>query len=859
MSLIAKTQPAYFVIYAHDTKSQSADSRVVRDIIRYMKLMDSPTRSDRVAILRSEDPESEARDDILANQFCLLPEQIATNPVKKVLLFYSRVLRDYCTCVDGSTYVKDLKDTALNEIQRLRSNDTNTIILNTQRVLDIQTAIRAAVNRHTRKPWFHHVLTEIALLDLRVLLSKQPLKVIPVDLQSTDTVLEDLSFLNPTQHYVVPPPPIVVKVDAVEQTHKLLFNLLERIHGQLPPVALWLQELYTRGIEKLEENRSQADVVFRDALWLDIRAELWRAHIGGLRQTPWSQRQTERGDQEWDIPFFNLEPAKPIITPPPQVIPELLVPPTEEQKRILQTLLYYEMDRRIHEIEDPFPNTLEWLFHHTSYSKWLSEGSGMLGIRGGPGTGKSTAIKAMIQREQSKSEPSHLLLYFFFHGRGGERSKNRVGMYQTLLFQLLNKVPSAGINYWQWAKEIGPEHLSMPSNADTLREMFLDALFDVCTLARVRVFLDALDEAGDEEAREVIADLRRISTKVGLISRGLSICFACRYYPTIVVDNGLEIKLEDYNKEDIGLFIQSSLKKLSASSFNGDEEKLDRLVTAIDERSSGFFLWAKLAVGVVKRSIEEERGIRNILQRITEQPAPIQDLYSHMLAQTLQSEGGRNMTLALIRWIRFSFRPMTLEELRYALSWDQSLDLQEDAPSKLCQPTVDSDTSMLRILEQHLKSFTQVEEVVDANGQVKPTVQFIHHTVYEFFSDPRFLHDLASTSTSSSWFGQNHDMMAQTCYNFIKSNYNSWFELGRNEIQKLPFCDYAAQFCFVHAEQAASYGISQDFLLEQLGHKAERDALMQWAKVYGAENLAERSLSHFPTWHQIAKAFKLGG
>jgi hypothetical protein len=263
-----------FVIYAHDTETKSADSRVVRNIINYLKLIGSPTRSDRVPVLRSEDPESGARDDILVNQFCLLPERIATNPVEKILLCYSRLLRDYCVDADGRAYIEEVKDAALREIKKLRAGDTNTITLNAQRIHSIQNAIQAVVNSHTTKPWFHHVLTEIALVNLRVFLSEQPCKVIPVDLQSTNTVLKDLSFLNATQHYVVPPPTVVVKVGASEQTHRLFFNLLERIHGQLPPVVIWLQEVYTRGIEKLEDNRNQADVVFRDALWLEIRQEL---------------------------------------------------------------------------------------------------------------------------------------------------------------------------------------------------------------------------------------------------------------------------------------------------------------------------------------------------------------------------------------------------------------------------------------------------------------------------------------------------------------------------------------------------------------------------------------------------------
>jgi hypothetical protein len=413
------------------------------------------------------------------------------------------------------------------------------------------------------------------------------------------------------------------------------------------------------------------------------------------------------------------------------------------------------MESRIEDIELPYRGTLEWLFDHPSYLSWLAQDSGMLGIRGGPGTGKSTALKAMIRKEKSNTEATHLLLYFFFNGRGTELERTRVGMYQTLLFQLLSKVPSAGSNFWRWAEEFPRDHFPI-LRSDTLREMFLEGLLAVCESARVRIFLDALDEAGDEEAREVIADLRRISKKVGLIATGLTICFACRYYPVIVVDNGLQIKLEDHNEKDIKLFIKNSLDQLSDSylGLSADELNDSDLVKTISDRASGFFLWAKMAVYSVIRGYNDVDHMNDLLRRINELPGPIEDMYSSLLEQIhFEDRRDQDITVALIRWIRFSRRPMTLEELRYALEWDQTLDQSEKTPSGLGRPIIRSDTDMLRILEKYLKGFTKIEENVAEDGQVKPFVQFFHHSVLEYFSDPRHFDKLVSSSTEVGWFG----------------------------------------------------------------------------------------------------------
>lgn len=77
----------------------------------------------------------------------------------------------------------------------------------------------------------------------------------------------------------------------------------------------------------------------------------------------------------------------------------------------------------------------------------------------------------------------------------------------------------------------------------------------------------------------------------------------------------------------------------------------------------------------------------------------------------------------------------------------------------------------------------------------------------------------------------------------------------------LPFCDYAAQFCFIHAEQAERYGVPQRYL-DELGAGAGRDQaslLIQWAKAYGRESLAQRSLGQLPPWHEVSEAFNIRG
>jgi hypothetical protein len=64
----------------------------------------------------------------------------------------------------------------------------------------------------------------------------------------------------------------------------------------------------------------------------------------------------------------------------------------------------------------------------------------------------------------------------------------------------------------------------------------------------------------------------------------------------------------------------------------------------------------------------------------------------------------------LIQWIRFSRRPMTLEELRYALGSDYTLMGPEETLPGIPRPIVEDDPSMLRLVEKYTRGLTKIVE-----------------------------------------------------------------------------------------------------------------------------------------------------
>ena len=284
--------PRLFVVYAHDNIAYGkAHSGVVHDIIKLMEKIRSRTRSDKKPVLHSDGRKLAVVDDILTDQFCLLPHRIAIDPVDKVLLFYSEVLQAYYMNPPAREFVDKIKEAGSREIEKLRDAEAgNTVRLSKERIEDIHNAIRAVVDEHTSKPEFHHVLTEIALVELRTWADDNPLSIVPVALNSTSTTLADLTFLKRTQHCHTLPSEETARYHPSELTHRLFFKLLGRIYGRPPDAILWLQKLYYTGVEKLYEHETIPLIEFERQLKSDVFTELERAPSLTSTDTPWSHK-----------------------------------------------------------------------------------------------------------------------------------------------------------------------------------------------------------------------------------------------------------------------------------------------------------------------------------------------------------------------------------------------------------------------------------------------------------------------------------------------------------------------------------------------------------------------------------------
>ncbi|TLS23132.1 uncharacterized protein PpBr36_05745 [Pyricularia pennisetigena] len=300
------------------------------------------------------------------------------------------------------------------------------------------------------------------------------------------------------------------------------------------------------------------------------------------------------------------------------------------------------MDGRLDGIEEAASGTFNWLLEHKTLKEWKLQRRGLLWIKGKPGSGKSTLMKYALRALPSVYEQNAFAFYFFFHGRGNELQKTPLGLFRSLLHQILNKVPGALcdlIKYFEdKQKTMGEPGEKWQWSLQPLQNFLKSALPKILERFPVILFIDALDECGENLAGDLIEYLRNLLESIPSTNFRLGVCFSCRHYPILTLDAGSTIKLEDENSADIRLYVQGRFSRYYPGA---DIERL------ISDRAQG-----------------ESRG--NIITEIKTTPEALDDLYRELTEDIKTIPDA----IKLIQWICFSTGPLTKDELQWAMVID---------------------------------------------------------------------------------------------------------------------------------------------------------------------------------------------
>ena len=118
----------------------------------------------------------------------------------------------------------------------------------------------------------------------------------------------------------------------------------------------------------------------------------------------------------------------------------------EHRRRMMESLDFDQAETRQATIKNAHVKTCKWLLQQSEYQNWLDpkktlQTYGLLWIKGKPGTGKSTIMKFILAHVERTVSKELISVSFFFNARGGELERSTTGMYRSILFQLLKKLP----------------------------------------------------------------------------------------------------------------------------------------------------------------------------------------------------------------------------------------------------------------------------------------------------------------------------------------------------------------------------------------------------------------------------------
>ncbi|KAH7131158.1 Pfs, NACHT and ankyrin domain protein [Dactylonectria macrodidyma] len=473
----------------------------------------------------------------------------------------------------------------------------------------------------------------------------------------------------------------------------------------------------------------------------------------------------------------------------------------ERRQRLLASLRFKKIDSRKKDIKTAHAKTCRWFLGHPDYQAWLDPRKlelhhGFLWISGKPGAGKSTTMKFIYLSMMNKDLPGRAVTAsFFFHARGDYLEKSILGMYRSLLHQLLERYPD--LQAVLDDPDLTPHSQDDCPSLSVLKDLFRNAV-SALGQRSFTCFIDALDECDEQQVVDMVQyfeELVEQSTSGTL----LRICFSSRHYPYIVLRQGIRLTLEDQpgHALDLENYIGSRLQI-------SDPALVEELQPQLLEKAAGVFLWVVLVVDILNK---EYRGGRPALRkRLAEIPSGLSELFKDILRR--DNDNMEDLLLCIL-WILNSKRPLRPKEFYHAL-WS-GLSLKDLADSDI--PTVTGPDASSCIERYVISSSKGLAEITKSKEQ--PTVQFIHESVRDFLIKDKGLHELWP-DLGFDWEIPSHERLKQCCSAYIDNHLARISMVNSDEegeiSKQFPFLEYASCHVLYHADAAASAIPQNEFL-----------------------------------------------
>ncbi|UAW63871.1 NACHT domain-containing protein [Mycoavidus sp. HKI] len=311
-TLEVSNKPSLFLVYAHDNDAHgeakaSTSKYLINNLskIRGVTLYSDQTPIGQAYSSSVESLEADGKlEDILTNQLCLLPAQLRADvePVNKVIVCCSDVLGSY---LKGQSY-KEFRD----ELKKAYDEDREVYLKDDKQkgTPALREVVRKFSQEEKYKLEFHHVLTEMAFLEIRAAHLEGQHGIIPVSLtaNSYDYCLKE--FIESTTVRMEDPLRFDLQAKKGEEvylnqgSHGVLFKVIERLLVGSDEAKTFLSKFWdghSNFISCLKSDSKFGRLEF---------AKLLDGIFDGIRTTLHSQLASTMQQQHQQLRLLNADP-----------------------------------------------------------------------------------------------------------------------------------------------------------------------------------------------------------------------------------------------------------------------------------------------------------------------------------------------------------------------------------------------------------------------------------------------------------------------------------------------------------------------------------------------------------------------
>ena len=156
-----------------------------------------------------------------------------------------------------------------------------------------------------------------------------------------------------------------------------------------------------------------------------------------------------------------------------------------------------------------------------------------------------------------------------------------------------------------------------------LQDLLDMAFSEMIALRPIKVFVDALDECGEDSASKIVLYFQKLTSRMMKKGRW-HLCFSCRRYPVLNVTGGSEICIDEENSSDISAYIWTALETCPSIR--------PQLSQEIARRASGVFQWVSLVVALIIKLHNGGMPLPIILARLQDVPRDLTSLYRQIIS-----------------------------------------------------------------------------------------------------------------------------------------------------------------------------------------------------------------------------------